>query len=240
MTVSTSFAVRQTIDEIVLGAYQLGGVVDADGTMTPGQRAVGRQKLYTLINQLTGEGVQARFVVFFNLTLTVGTFAYTLSEEYVDVVGDGAYIDPTNTELDKADGETPVRQVDRATWQRYSSKNAEGRPYNYYVHRAGPGYAIELRVWPVPDEAGTIRFQLQRNPRSALDGSVTLDLQQYWIDYVDHRLGYILASTNSVPIDRCSTFREEAKRLKKVAVGFGNEHSNTYTYNDHGSAWETQ
>ncbi len=238
MTVSTQVATKTTVDETVLGAYQLAGIIDADGTMTFGQRAMGRQKLDRIIDQLTGEGVQARFVVFFNQTLVAGTFQYVLPEQYIDVIGDGAYIDPTNTDLDKATGETPVRQVDRATWNRYSSKGAQGRPYNYYPHRAGPGYQIEIILWPIPAEAATIRFQLQRQPADTLDGNVTIDLQQYWADYVDHRLAYVLATSSSVSLQRCATIREEAKRLKTVAVAWANEHTDTFTYNDHGSPWE--
>ena len=68
-----------------------------------------------------------------------------------------------------------------------------------YVHRNGK--TIEIRVWPKPDENGTIRLRIHRIPFSSQTGTNTVDLRRYWMGYLVHALAYELMEDSKLPID---------------------------------------
>lgn len=240
MTISSTSNTRRTINQIVQMAYQLTGTVDI-GAPTSGlewdqRMAFGRNFLDSILDEIASEGVQSRLVDFLNVSLTANTADYTLSESILELVGDGAYI-PSGQTLTAAQGETPVKPVDRETWQAYSSKNAQGRPTSYYAHHGTTGYTITLKLWPRPIEAGTIRFQVLRAPADTLDGTSTIDMHEFWVQCVVWELAHQLAVAQSLPITRCKYLAETAFMKRTKARTWSGQKDDTVVQMGHQTGW---
>lgn len=233
MTVSTTSGTEFSIDVLLTASLKLVGVIEAGQVADEADLSLGRILLDMQLDELLTEGVYAKSVDFVEILMIPGTFKYVLASNILDLIGDGAYIDPTNADLTKADGETPVQQMDRAEWQRLSSKSAEGRPYKYYLFRK----TNEVRVWPVPDEAGTIRFQAQLFFADTTEGDKTLDLRVYWNQYLLWEMAHQLGVAKGIGIQRASYFNKRATQKKDKARAFANEHVDNYVYIDHPHPW---
>ncbi len=242
MTIATTRGTEMTVDQIVLRAYQLVGLINvAQGTTSPQweQRAgMGRVLLDTILDELQSEGVYARSVTFFDQPLVIGTSFYDMPSTAIDLIGDGMYIDPTNTDLTQASGETIVKQIDRSKWQQLSTKGASGRPTLYFPNRENT--PIEVRLWPVPDEAGHIRFQLHQAMADTLKGDVTIELRIFWIQYILFELAHQLALANSLDVARCSYFNKRAKEKKDRARAYANERTGGRIHMAHRTAWSSR
>lgn len=227
MTVSTSVATLMTVNETVLYSYQLAGLISIEqGTGDPGwtaKAAFGRRTLSIILNELATRGVAARFRVFHDVTLTADDDRYSLPSWVLDVSGNGAYI-PAGQSVTNANSETVVTQISMAEWQGLSNRSAQSNyPSLFLAYRGGSTYQIELRVWPVPQEAGTIRLQVQRYAADTLEGDVTIDLEPYWQAYLTAALAYRLSTSSSLPANRIAQLKAEAKDCLGHAVGASNE-----------------
>jgi len=237
MTISSVVGTNMTVDEVVKHAFQTAGLVRMGAAPTGAQYEFGRIALNTTMKGLMAEGLQARWVDFYNLTLTASTYIYSLPAIYVDVVGDGQYIAASETDLTKASSETLVQQIDRDTWHKQSAKSSSGRPYLLYSHRAVDGDQIELRLWPIPDEAGTVRLQVHALPADTLDGSSTLDVREYWMQALIWEVAHQLAVASALSEERCSYFRKTSKEKTVRARSYANEKPPVRLVLDHQTGW---
>jgi len=197
MTIATTRTREMDIGRICLRAWQKAGLKNVSQSLTVDEAAFARDLLGSIIDELQAHGLRARAVEFRNVTLVADISAYTLETDVLDVIGDGMYIDPTQT-VTAATGEVPVIQIGRDQWQLLSNKSATGRPIEYYVHRtASPP---EVRLWPTPDtnSAGTIRFQIHRFAADNTDSSKTLDLERVFSQYVEWELAHQICLANSL------------------------------------------
>lgn len=226
MTIAATRGTELNIDEILTLGLQMSGVLDAGQPADEVDLGMGRQVLGAVSDALLVEGTYARSVEFFEVTLTAGTAFYSMSSDVLDIIGDGAYIDPSNASTANASGETPVVQMDREEWQRLSTKDSDGRPYKFYLHRAKT--PLQVRLWPTPDEAGTIRFQAQQLTADTTDGSKTADYRKVWTQYLIWEMAHHFAVAKSLPVDKLSYLHKRAKELKDVARGFGQQNVNNY------------
>lgn len=240
MTVSSNYADRLTIDQIVKDAYHECGVVDLDAPNTdPGMQAklsFGRRKLKRIVDKMPAKGMQSRFIVFHDVTLISGTYTYDLSEEYLTVVGDGQYISADDDPA-AAQSETAVVQVSMDGWHSIGSKASTGRPTMVYPHRGGTTSIVTLYLWPTPDEAGTIRFRLQRRPRSSLLGSDTPDLDEHWVSYLIWKLAAQIGPSQSVSLERCTMFEQMARAELEENVAFDSPTVGHQAMIDHRGPW---
>lgn len=241
MTVSTAVATLSTVDELILLAWQTAGLVSIEqGTGDPGwtaKAAFGRRKLNIILSELATQGVFARFRVFHEVTLAADTDRYTLPAWVLDVVGDGAYIPPDQS-LTNADSENPVTPISMAQWQALSNRaNVSDRPSLMYAHRGTSTYQLELRIWPLPTEAGTIRLQVQRYNADTLEGQVTIDLEPYWSAYLVAALAYQLGVSSSLPSNRVGILKAEQEMLRDKARGKANESGPGQISLDHPTGW---
>lgn len=200
MTIATTRGTESTIDALVTDAYHQAGLVSVELTPSEAQKAYARRTLDRVLDELMTAGVQARSVVFSDHTLTSGTYKYAMASDVVDVLGEIMYLDASQTDLTKANGETVMKKITRAEWNQLSDKSATGRPSLYYVHRGAD--PAEVWLWPIPDEAGTIRVQEHRMPADTTVGSTTLDLLPYWYDYIVLEIGHRMALASSLPATR--------------------------------------
>lgn len=222
MTISTTRGTELTVDELLKNAMQTAGVLDTDGVPADGDLAYGRRQLDILLDSLQAEGVYARSVQMLEVQLTAGEAYYSISSNVIDLVGDGAYIDASNSSTKGVNGETPVQPMSREEWQGLTSKGASGRPYKYWLNRSA--VPLQVRLWPTPDEAGTIRFQANMLFADTYDGSATVDARQFWIRYLVFEMAHVYALAKSMPKQACGYLYGQAKDMKIRARAYANQH----------------
>lgn len=239
MTIQSTVGRELSVNDIVRRAYQLAGLMPAEqGTSGPtwAQKAsLGRDLLETILDELQVEGVFARSVNFTSVSLTAEVYEYTLPDTVFDCSGDGSYIPASASDLTRADGETPVKQIDRETWQRMSSKAATGRPVMFWVDRSV--FPVVVRMWPQPDEAGTVRFQTFRLLADTTDGNATVDLERYWSQYLLWELAHQLASAASQPDGKCMRLAATAKDKLEKCKTYAAQSVPNQIYLDHRTSW---
>jgi len=225
MTISTSVGRQFTVSEIILAAYRLAGLVD-EGYSTADVGWVaksneGRIQLELIMDALQNHGVFARSVSFYKLTLVAGTWQYSMPAGTLDVFGTAAYMDASVVDTEKADGETLVQPWTRNDWHSCSAHGSTGRVTQYYAHRELDAPAVWL--WPIPDEAGTIRFQIHRDLADTDDATATLDLRNYWVKHVTYELAATLARMASLPVGLVNSLAQVAAKEKGSAESMAHE-----------------
>lgn len=234
MTVSTSIGREFDVGDLVAMAYKLAGLINIGQTPSTQQYSYARQLLETIVDALQSEGVNAHAKGFDTVALTAGTYKYSLAATSLDVTGPGMYIAADETDLERASGETPVTQITSDQWQLTSSKSAEGRPTLYYAYRVTA--PVQVWVWPIPDEAGHIRFQVHRKLADIDSNNVTLDLEYYWDQYVLWELAHQLAVTSSL-INKAPYFANQAALKKAYAKSMARPHVNDQMMLTHTTRW---
>jgi hypothetical protein len=207
MTISSSSTNEPTVDRLVINAYRIAGLLNENEALTTVKGNVGREMLDMVCDDTQTFGLFERTVKFYDLALTVGVYTYDLPANVLDVVGTGMYIDP-DQDVTAAESETTVTPIDRETWQVQASKAMTGRPLLYFPYRAGA--VVELRLWPIPDAAGTIRLQTHQLRADTILGASTPDFERYWGLALVWSLAYQLAFANSVPLQRCTVIKATA------------------------------
>ncbi len=238
MTIATTRGTESSIAELVDDAYREAGIVSVELNPTVKQRVYGRRVLDRIMDELVTSGLFARSVVFSDHALTIGDYTYTMDDDVSNIVGDGMYIDATQTDLTKADGETVIKQMSLEEWNHISAKGAIGRPSRMLVYRAQD--PIEVRLWPIPDEAGTMRLQEHRMPADATDGSTTPDSLPYWYQYFVTAVAAKVAGSSSMPRTRVNDLAKEAHVLRTRARGYANQNVSAQARVAHETAWNTR
>ncbi len=241
MTIGTTVGRELNVNTIVLRADQLAGLMAPEqgfsGPTWNPRAAFGRDLLETILDELQTEGVFARGVSFTNLTLVAGTAIYALPETVFDVIEDGSYI-AAGEDVDAATAEMPVIQKDRETWQRIGTKSVESQPTLFFTDRSV--FPIQVRLWPTPSEAGTIRFQTHRLLADTTDGNTTVDLERYWVQYLMWELAHQLASSASHPESKCARLAQTAAMKKERAKAYSNQGVPSQIYLDHPTSWSSR
>lgn len=238
MAVATTSTRELDVTQICLAAYKLAGLMPneagAAGVQWDRRTPFAKDLLQTILDELSSEGVFARAVSFLNLTLVSGTYIYSLPASVFDVIENGAYIAASETDITKASSETPVVQRDRETWQTMSAKAAASRPVIFFTDRdANP---IQVRLWPIPDEAATIRFQCHRLLADVTDGNATVDLERFWQQYLMWELAHQLA-VSANKLEHAQYLSAQAATKKERAKAQANQGTSSYMYLDHETAW---
>jgi hypothetical protein len=116
-----------------------------------------------------------------------------------------------------------------------SAKSASNRPNIFFVdQQANP---TQVRLWPVPSEAGTIRFQGVRLLADVTDGNSTVDLERYWQQFLIFELGSQLAiSANK--LEHGGLLAQKAMKLLERCKAAANQGVASYIRLDHSTGWE--
>jgi len=220
-------------------AYRRAGVLNVQQSPTVAQARVARQVLSVLVTALESEGIAMRAVQPGYVVLVEGQNLYTLPETVIDCVGNGAYIDPTVSQVPfQASSETPVIKTDRDTYQGLSSKSAESRPTLYYFARNAP--LSTLYLWPTPsatEAGGQIRFQYHQLRPDVTDGTKTMPFERYWDEYFVYALAGRLALDNSMGLERVGYMDQMAAAKKADAKGYSKQNVNMQASIDHRTGW---
>jgi hypothetical protein len=186
VTISSSRSYNPTIDKIAKQAMVLSGLVNANADINSTNHAadayVCRQHISDVLDDCAAYGVILRHLRFVDVDVVASDSTYVQDDEVLDVLGDGMLT------LDTGGSETLVKQIGIDDWHRLTDKTSEGHPTQMFAYREGP--TVELRLWPIPDSAATLRFQAHIKPADSTNGSDTIDLPPYWRSYVQFEVAH--------------------------------------------------
>lgn len=103
---------------------------------------------------------------------------------------------------EQSQGETPVKPMSGFRWNQLSAKGSRGTPVHYFIERNNQNASgsLILRLWPVPSEAGQVRFRTHRIPGSSGLGSDNPDFKRHWEQWAVLALAYELMTDSSFPL----------------------------------------
>lgn len=227
-----------TIDEVVTKAYRRSGLINVAQSPSAAQLSAARGTLSDMVDHLAAGGVLMRAVQVGYVTLVEGQNLYTMPENVFDIVGNGAYIDPTQSQVPfQAMSETPVIMKDRDTYQGLTAKSAQSRPYIGYFAREAPQSTLYL--WPTPsasEDTGKIRFNLHVTRPDVTNGLNTIPFERYWTEYFVWGLAVRLAFDNSMP-DVAASLTPYAAAALQQAKGYSKQNVSVRARLDHGTGW---
>lgn len=205
------------IDEVILDAYKKAQLVPLDygigsDVQWSARAAHGRRTLNRLLAAFSTRMFFEYFVNLDVLDLVADTLSYTLDADILNIVDDGSYIPASNgTEEEKTKGETPVKPISAYRWNQLSSKSSRGTPVHYFIERNNQNASgqLQVRLWPVPSEAGKIRFRTHRIPGSSSTGSDNPDFKRHWELWAVYALAYEFMGDGSMPLDERQLLRED-------------------------------
>lgn len=240
MTANTLPSTPISINTLILLSYKRAGLLPVEAklngaNMTP-KLEHGRQLLDLIMDGLATEGFIARTMAFYDLPIQAGESQYTLPDSILDVYEDAMFVPSDNPDTKFTTGELVCKQVDLATWQLLTTKGTiSTRPQLYAAFRHGA--TVQLRFWPVPSEAGTMRVKTVRLLGSNADGGLNPDLQRYWFEALVWLLAHDVAVDSSVPMDKVQYLQAMAESKKKACIRYGFEHTGTQARVEYQTQW---
>jgi hypothetical protein len=201
------------IDEVILDGFKKAGLLPVEygigsDVQWTAKAAHGRRTLNRLLNSYSTERFFEYFVNLDVLDLVAGTHQYTLDADILNIIDDGAYIPASNAlEEEETSGETPVKPMSAYRWNQISSKGSIGIPVLYFIERNQS--QIIMRLWPVPVEAGKVRFRTHRIPGSSSTGSDNPDFKRHWEQWAVLALAYEFMGDGSMPLEERQLMRAD-------------------------------
>lgn len=241
MTVAATSTREFDIGELVRRGFQLAGLKSEQQAPSEEDAGLARDLLEMRIDNLQTDGVFARSVRLEYLSLTAGTYVYTLGADVLDVVDDAMYLPAGTVDQTQAQGETRIRQIRREDWQIIGTKDALGRPTLYYIYKAEA--ALQLWLWPIPDEAAVngipakVRLQVHRLLADNNDANATPDLQRYWAMHLIWGLAHDLSAAKSLPTDKVAYCEGMSEKYLAKCKSYSNQRGPVQMYVDHRTAW---
>ena len=216
MTVNATSTRELTIGDLIRLAYQQAGLNHLAESPNEEQERFGQDKLEVITEMLVTEGGFVRLIGEHDLTTVSGTSEYTLPTNFLDLIDTAMYLPAGSTT-----GQTAMTKISRDQWMRLSNKTSAGHPRLYYSNRSGA--TLKVRVWPVPDEAGTITFQYQKLAADTDDSSATPEAGRHWADFFVFRLAHDLALAAGHDVGRCGYIRRLYEQALEKAKAYSNE-----------------
>ena len=231
MTIASTNGTQKTINELARLAHIKAGLLEESQTLSASQSALARDLLGTIVTDLQAESITARAVTSQDVTLTAGTRDYTMASSVLDVFGDALYI-PAGDSLTAPTSATVVSQITQAQWHTMGAKDSTGNTTMYFPDRVTTPPVV--RLWPIPQEAGTVRFLVHRHLADSNVGACTLDLEIYWEGYIIDELAAALAEAKSMPDAKVTRLQRNAVRKKQRALAMSSGRTDNQIYVSHG------
>lgn len=228
MTISTSRTNELTLGQIVKLAYVQAGLAPIEQSINQVRTSYALSLLDTILKSVQDEGIYAKSVTFQTVTLSVGVFEYMMDPDVLDVIGIGMWISSDQASDPLAANELPVKDVPRDTWQTQTSKDAQGRPIQYYCHRAES--IPQVWIWPVPsssEDGSLIRFQVHRLRADSTDANTTADAERYWQQFLIYELSHQLSLGAQKALDRTQYLGSIAREQKRLAKMYSFQRTDT-------------
>ena len=228
MSIATTPSTAPSLNELILLAFKRAGVVPVETRLSSANMVPklehGRATLNLIMDALATEGFIARTTGFHDLPLVAGEPYYTLPNDILDVHEDAMMVPADNVDTKFTTGELVCKQIDLFRWSTLTVKGSiSTRPQLYCVFRHGA--LVNVRFWPVPSEAGTMRLNVTRLFGSSSVGTNSPDLERFWFDCLVWQLAYYIAVDSSMPADRVSMLSGIAEAKKRQCVNFSFEHT---------------
>ncbi len=237
MTVATTRTRELNINQLIQHAAKTASLLGVFQSAPEATLSFGRDCLGLILDAMQAEGIRARAVEFDTLTLVAGQSVYPLDNDVIDVVGVAMYIDPDETDVNHAGGETAIIPITREQWQVNSAKDAEGRPIQMYCHRTSS--PPELRVWPTPtsNDLGTVRMQVHRLAADSNDGAKTVDMERYWGLYIVYAVARELAVSHALNANRVGYFAQTAEMYLQKCKTYSAQKAKARLTHSHRTGW---
>ena len=235
MTITSVRTRRFSIDEVVRHAYIEAGLWNIDQTLSPAKYTYGRDQLDRMTAQLAAQGLFARDVDFYDITLADAVREYAMPDYAFDVVGTAMY--RTATATDPAISELQVTPMAQETYQLRVGKGVSGIPREYYVRRQTDQLLIWL--WPIPGPAevgAKVKFQVHTLRAGNAVGTATQDFEGYWVDYMVFALAARLAGSQGLA-QRQSDMQILAREQLDLCKSYSNERPNGQMTLVHRTPW---
>jgi len=238
--ISTTPSVPVSINQLILLAYKRAGLVPVEARISGANMVPklehGRQLLDILMDNLAVEGFAARTVSFYDLPIVAGESQYTLPDSILDVHDDAMFISSDNPDTKHTTSELVCKQIDLTAWQSLTNKGMQSpRPQLYAAFRHGA--TVQLKFWPVPSEAGTIRLTTARLLGGNATGTNTPDLQRYWTEALVWLLAHKIAVDSSLPTERCNYLLTMGEAEKRKCVAYSFQHTDTVAVLNYPTQW---
>lgn len=224
MTVASTPSSLLTIDGYVLDAYKKSGLLPIEAEIGfddswNAKATHGRRILNRLLEGLARKGFIQHFESFTIVDMVADQAQYIQGTHWdtdgvvLNIHDTGNYIPESNDpEEVETTGETPVSPMSVHQWGMLANKSATGTPTKYFLHRNGPSL-LNLYIWPIPTEAGKIRFRTLRIPGSSDVGSNDVDLKRQWGEWLVHALAYEIMTDSKLPLDERTIVRDDRDRI---------------------------
>ena len=245
MAINASPSTVPTIDEVVLDGFKKAGLLPIEfgigsDVQWSSKAAHGRRTLNRL---LAAHSTHRYFEYFVNLDvldLVAGTHSYTLDADILNIIDDGSYIPASNAaEEEQTTGETPVKPMSGYRWNQLSGKESRGTPMHYFLERNNVNVngELQVRLWPIPSEAGKIRFRTHRIPGSSSTGSDNPDLKRHWELWAVYALAYELMADGSMPLDERQLMRRDRDDAFEVLKAYDTNNTPPDVLFVHSTPW---
>jgi len=240
MAIASAPSAPVSINTLILLALKRAGIVPVEARLSGANMTArlehGRQLLDLIVDALAVEGFMARTTQFYDLPILGGESAYTLPDTILDVFEDAMFVPSENHDTKNTTGELVCKQVDVTTWQLITTKGSSStRPTMYAAFRQGA--TVQLKFWPVPSEAGTMRMKTVRLLGSNADGRNQPDLERFWFDAIVWLLAWYFAIDSSMPSDKVSFLAAMAETKKKACIRYSMENTSTQAMLAYSTQW---
>lgn len=219
MAVSASQSTLLSVDGYILDGYKRAGLIPIEfeiggDSQWNAKAAHGRRVLNRIVEALANERLFDQWVGFEVVDLTANDGLYSMPSDVLNIIDVGSYIPAFNAaEEEETSGETPVSPMSVHVWNSLATKDATGTPTRYYLDRR----AMEIHLWPLPNEAGKIRFRVLRIPGSNDTGSDNVDIKRHWGKWLVNALACEFMADAKMPLEeRVVTAKERDIDLEKI------------------------
>lgn len=241
MAINVSPSTVPTIDEVVLDGYKKAGLLPFEygigsDIQWSAKAAHGRRTLNRLLNASSTERFFEYFVNLDVIDLSIGVNQYTIDADVLNIIDDGSYIPASNDpEEEETSGETPVKPISGYRWNQLSSKASQGTPVHYFIERNAS--QLVMRLWPVPSEAGKIRFRTHRIPGSSSTGSDNPDFKRHWEQWAVLALAYEFMTDSSMPLDERQLMRADRDKAFELLKSYDTNNTPPDVVFVHSTPW---
>lgn len=245
MAINASPAVVPTIDEVILDAYKKAAVLPIEygigsDVQWTARAAHGRRTLNRILAASSTERYFEYFVNLDILELTALVGVYVLDADILNIIDDGSYIPAYNDpETEETTGETPVKPISGYRWNQLSSKASRGTPVHYFIQRNNVQTAsqLTLHLWPVPSEAGKVRFRTHRIPGSSSVGSDNPDFKRHWEQWAVLALAYEFMTDSSMPLEERQLMRMDRDKAFELLKSYDTNNTPPDVVLVHSTPW---
>lgn len=208
MTIAATRSAELSVAEIITSAFERAGLKNEAEDLDETRQAKGRRELKLILDALSSHGKVARLTVQTAVPLVLDQRNYTLAVGTIDVDG-LATVDSLIV--------SPMTRQEQMVLE--NTETESGAPQRYYVDRTGA--SVVLQLYPAPNaEFATQDLLIQREVFRAdvTPGSVTPDVERYWVQAIIFALAEVLALGAGL-MNRAGYLKGRADETLKLAMG---------------------